>query len=222
MPTKLREIINVSLVLLNNDLLVDNTQIRKFQQAVDADVRLEAGMAANVATGETHPNRTLHLDRDRISLNLAKPRSVVTKEFPSLNSLGDELSRFAEVSAQAFRFTGLGDERCDFGYNADMVFDQDTEQTALEFLGERLINHDIFTRSGREFVGGTCRVMVRDEFGQWNITFEPRSGDLQRRRVFVGANLHNEQQTLPDKTEIESSFGKVVDRVKELMLSLDE
>lgn len=224
MSTNLREIINVSMVLLNHDLLDDNAKIQEFQQAVDVDVRLEGGMAANVATGETHPNRILHLDRDRIALNMSKPRSVITKEFPAPTSLDEDLSRFAEVAEQAFIIADLSKEvQYDFGYNADIVFDQDSGQTALEFLGERLLNHSIFSGVGRQFVGGACRVTVKDEHGrQWNYTLEPRAGDLRRRRVFVGTNLHNDQRRLPDKREITDAIGEVVNSVKDLMRRLDE
>jgi hypothetical protein len=222
MPTNLREIINVNFVLLNHGLLSNNAQIQEFEQAVDADVRLEGGMATNVLTGETHPSRTLHLDRDRIVLNLSQLRSTIMREFPLLNSLDEELSRFAEVAEQALSATGLSEVTFDFGYNADMVFDQDAEDTALGFLGNRLLNGRIFSQSGRELVGGTCKVIVEDDSGQWNYTFEPRAGDLQRRRVFVATNLHNIQQPLPDGTAISSSISKVVGNVKDLMSRLDE
>lgn len=222
MPSTLREIINVSLVLLEHDLLGDNDQMRKFQQAVDVDVRLEGSMAANVVTGQTHPSRILHLDRDRISLNLSGPRSMIIKEFPGLNSLDDELRRFAEVAQQAFSLSGLSSPRCDIGYNADMVFDQDTEATALGFLGKRFLDYDMLSEPGRELIGGTCRMIVRDESGQWTYNFEPRAGDIQGRRVFVGTNLHQTQQPLPDRCTISKSIGKVVDSVKDLMCRLDK
>ena len=222
MPTNLHEIINVSFVLLNHELLGDNAQIQEFEQAVDAEVRLEGGMATNVLTGETHPSRTLNLDRDRIVLNLSQPRSAIMRGFPLLNSLDGELRRFAEVVEQALSATDLSEGTFEFGYNADMVFDQDAEDTALGFLGNRLLNGSIFRQPERELVGGTCKVVVRDDSGQWNYTFEPRAGELQRRRVFVGTNLHNDHQPLPDRTAILNSISEVVDNSKDLMSRLDE
>ena len=221
MSTELREIINVSLVLLNQGLLQDNDQLHAFQQAVDVDVRVEGGMAADLVTGQTHPSRTIHLDRHRISLSVSRPRSAITKEFPSLAALRSELSLFGEVVEHAFRASGISQVRCDFGYNADMVFDQDTGETALEFLGGRLLNRGALSQPGRRLAGGTCRVVIQDEFGQWNYNFEPRAGDLQRRRLFVGTNLHNEQQLLPGKDEIADSIGKVVNSVIQMMKHLD-
>ena len=222
MATDLREIINVSLVLLNHDLLGDDAQVQAFLEAVDVDVRLEGGMATNVLTGATHPSRTLYLDRDRISLTLSQPRSTIVREFPSLTSLREELDRFAEVVDEVFNATGISGITCDFGYNTEMVFTQDVEDTALRFLGNRLLNGGVFNQPGRQLIGGTCRVIVEDESGQWNYTFEPRAGDLHRRRVFVGTNLHNTQQPLPGRSDIATYIGNIVDNTKELMSRLDE
>ena len=223
MPTELREIINVSLVLLGQGLLTDDAQMREFQESVDVDIRLEGGMATNVVTGQTHPSRTLHLDRDRISLNLAGPRSMLIKDFPVLNLLDDELDSFAEVAEKVISISKLyGSTRCDFGYNADMVFHQNSEETALGYLGKRLLADELFDQTGRELIGGTSRVIIRDEFGQWTYNFEPRAGDIQGKRVFVGTNLHQAEQLLPDKDIISSSLCKVVDSVKDLMCRLDE
>lgn len=223
MPTKLREIINVSLaLLLDQELLSSNDQVEAFHQALDVDFRQEVGMAANVATGETHPTRIFDLHRDRIILNLSRVRTVITREFPSLDTLDRDLSRFAEVTDHILRTTDLSEVRCDFGYNVDMVFDQDTKETALEFLGERLLNYDALNQPGRELVGGTCRIIVKDESGQWTYNLEPRAGDLQRKRVFVGTNLHKQESLLPGKDEITSSIESVVNSVIELMCRLDE
>ena len=223
MSAKLREIINVSLVLLTEGgLLIDDDQIQAFQQALDVDFRQEVGMAANVITGQALPTRTLHLDRDRIVVHLSSARSSITREFPSFDTLNKDLCRFATVADHAFRATGLSEMSSDFGYNVDMVFDQDSKETALEFLGERLLNYGAFSQTGRQLVGGTCRVVLRDGAGQWTYNLEPRAGDLQRKRVFVGTNLHKEQSVLPDKDEISNSLEEVVHSVIELMRLLDE
>ena len=222
MSAELREIINVSLVLLNQDVFNDSTQLQAFQEAVGVDVRIEGGMAANLSTGQTHPNRIVHLDRDRISLNLSQPRSVITRQFPSVDSLRSDLDQFSSVVECAFEASNLTQVRCDFGYNADMVFDHGTEDTAQEFLGGRLLNHRLLNQPGRKFMGGTCRVVIEDTFGLWTYNFEPRAGDLQRRRVFVGTNLHNDQQPLPGKKTISDSIERVVNSVIEMMGRLDK
>ena len=222
MPTRLREIISVSLVLLlDKGLLSEADQLQTFQHEVDVDFRQEVGMAANVTTGETHPNRVLHLDRHRISLNLSPGRSSITREFPLIDTLDRDLGGFAEIANHALNATGLHETTCDFGYNAEMVFDQDANETALEFIGQRLLRHDVLDQTGRHLVGGNCRIIVRDESGQWTYSIEPRAGDLQRRRVFVGTNLHKVNSVLPNEGEISSSLKEVVNSVQDLMCRLD-
>ena len=221
MPTELREIININVTILEQDLLGEDAQILEFQEAMDANVRLSAGSATNVLTGQSHPTRTLNLDRDRISLNLARPRSTIVKEFPELDSLESELRRFSEVAHTALNTSRLTDTQCDFGYNVEMVFDQDAEETALEFIGKRILNYEVLSQSGRELVGGACRFLVNDKAGQWTYIVEPRAGELQRQRVFLGVNLHQEQKALPEQTVISNAISNIVARSKELMHRLD-
>ena len=71
MATSLREIINFSLVILNLELLTSDDAVRAFRNAIDADIRYSGGVAIDAATGQTEQARMLHLDRDRINLNLS-------------------------------------------------------------------------------------------------------------------------------------------------------
>ena len=221
MPTALREIINVNVVILDQDLLGEDAQILEFQEAMGVNVRLSAGVATNVMTGQNHPTRTLNLDRDRISLNLASSRSTIIREFPGVDSLENELRRFAEVAHAAFSTSRLTGTQCNFGYNVEMVFDQDAGETALEFLGKRILNYEVLSEPGRELMGGTCRFLVNDKAGQWTYTIEPRAGELQRHRVFLGVNLHQEQKVLPEQITISNAVNNIVSSAKELMHRLD-
>ena len=222
MATRLREIIGVYVVVLDLELLGSDDQILEFQKALDVDVRLSAGMATNVMTGQNHPTKTLNLDRDRISLNLSKPRSTIIRDFPGIDSLESELSRLAEVAHTAFSISRLTTGAlCNYGYNVEMVFDQDSEETALVYLGKRILNYDVLSQPGRELMGGTCKFLVNDELGQWSYTIEPRAGELQRQKVFLGVNLHQDQKVLPEQTTILNAVSRIVVSANELMNRLD-
>ena len=223
MAVQLREVINFSLVILNLELLASEGSLSGFQNAVEADVRQGGGVSIDVATGQPQPARVLHLDRDRIGLNLSAARSSVTREFPSVDRLREDAERFAQVVNSALLASGqLGDALHNFGYNAEIVFDQDSNETAFEFLGHRLIRNDRLAVPGRDFLGGACRMIMRDEFGQWTYNLEPRFNDVQSTRVFVNVNLHNEQQPLPRGTAAAEAVVRVVEGVRDLMNRLDE
>lgn len=218
MAIDLREIINFSLVIVNLELLSSDGSFQGFQNAVDADIRHGGGVSIDAATGQTQQARILHLDRDRINLNLSAGRSSVTREFPAIDSLTAEAARFAHVVNSALLAgNNLGGALHDFGYNAEMVFDQDSNPTALEFLGERLLRNDRVTSPDRQFLGGACRMIVRDEMGQWTYNLEPRFNDPQTPRVFVNVNLHNEHQPLPQGAEVADAVVQLVQDVQGLM-----
>ena len=222
MAVQLREVINFSLVILNLELLASEGSLTGFQNAVKADVRQGGGVSIDVATGQPQQARVLHLDRDRISLNLSAARSSVTREFPSVDHLRDDAGRFAQVvKAALLEGHHLDDARHSFGYNAEVVFDQDSNETAFEFIGNRLIRSDRLVAPDRQFLGGACRMIVRDELGLWTSSFEPRFNDLQGSRVFVNVNLHNEQEPLPRGMAVADAVVRVVEGVRDLMNRLD-
>ena len=222
MAANLREIINFSLVVVNLDLLASEGSFTGFQNAVDADIRQGGGVSIDVATGQPQQARMLHLDRDRINVNLSPARSSFTREFPSVSSLPEDATRFAHVVNSAFLAGGhLSDASHSFGYNAEMVFDQDLAPTAFEFIGNQLIRSDRVAAPDRVFLGGACRMIFSDELGQWTYNLEPRFNDVQSPRVFVNVNLHNEQQPLPRGTQVADAILQIVDGVRDLMQRLD-
>ena len=222
MAANLREIVNFSLVIVNLDLLNSDDAMRGFQQAVDADIRHGGGVSIDAATGQTQQARTLHLDRDRINLNLSSARSSITREFPAVENLAADADRFAHVVNYALTAgNSLDGARHEFGYNAEMVFDQDYSPTAFEYLGERLLRRERVVPANRQFLGGTCRMIVRDELGQWTYSFEPRFNDPQTPRVFINVNLHNVERPLPNRTQVVDAIVQIVEGVQDLMNRLD-
>ncbi|MDE2786382.1 MAG: hypothetical protein OXL37_06930 [Chloroflexota bacterium] len=218
MASNLREIINFSLVIVNLELLASEGSFQGFQSAVDADIRHGGGVSIDAATGQTQQARILHLDRDRVNLNLSPARSSVTKEFPAVDGLAAEAARFAQiVNSALLAGNDLGGALYDFGYNAEMVFDQDSNPTAFEFLGERLLRKERVAPPNRQFLGGACRMIIRDELGQWTYNLEPRFNDPQTPRVFVNVNLHNEQRPLPQGTAVADAVVQLVGGVRDLM-----
>lgn len=218
MPATLHEIINFSLVILQLELLPSDDQVRRFGDVVNADVRPGGGVSIDAATGRTQQARTLHLDRDRINFNLSPSRSSITREFPSVSNLDADAERFAQILDTTFApLEGLDHARFDFGYNAEMVFNQDHSPTALEFLGQQLLRTDRLALPNRHFLGGACRLIIADHLGQWTYNLEPRLNDLQSPRVFTNVNLHNAQRPLPRTAQIKETILHTVSSVEELM-----
>ena len=218
MAANLREIINFSLVIINLELLTSDDALRGFQNAVDADIRHGGGVSIDAATGQTQQARILNLDRDRIVLQLSPTRSSITREFPAVNNLEAEARRFAQVVDNALTAGhSLNGARHDFGYNAEIVFDQDYSPTAFEFLGERLLRGERVAPPNGRFVGGACRMIFVDELGQWTYNLEPRFNDPQTSRVFINVNLHNSERPLQHGEQVADAIVQMVAGVEDLM-----
>ena len=218
MAANLREIVNFSLVIVNLELLTLDDEVREFHNAVDADVRPGAGVSIDAATGRTQQARTLHLDRDRININLSPSRSSFTREFPSVDNLTSDTERFAHIVDSALPSRrSLQPDRFDFGYNAEMVFDQDYSTTALEFLGQQLLRAERIELPNRRFIGGACRLIITDDLGQWTYNLEPRFNDLRASRVFISVNLHNVERPLPQSVEIIEAIRRTISGTQDFM-----
>ena len=218
MAANLHEIATFSLVILGLDLLTTDDELRAFQASVEADLRPGPGISFNPATGQSQQTRVFHLDRDRVVLNLSPLRSSFTREFPYVENLESETTRFAQIVDHALMSRqDTENTPHDFGFNTEMVFDQDQCPTAFEFLGQRLIRSENATAPDRLFIGGTCRFIIRDELGQWTYNLEPRHNDPETSRIFVNVNLHHEQRPLPAQGEITTAISQMVANTQDLI-----
>jgi hypothetical protein len=224
MVIALHEVANFSLVILNLDLLTTDDAVRQFQAEADVDIRREVGVNIDPVSGQAGPVKTFHLDRDRITMNLSEARSTITKEFPVVNSLESEVSRFADVVSHALSSrNNLNTAKFDFGYNAEMVFAQDASPTAFRFLGDHLINYGKIAVPNHQFLGGACQMIILDDHQrQWTYNLAPRFNDTATTRVFMGINLQSSQRRLPRGAEVTSALNQIVHDATGLMERLSE
>ena len=199
MTVHLLDAVSNNLVLIGTGLLNHEDQVARFKAAFDLDLRLEIGVVANAITGAMEQSRTFTSNRERTSFSLSPSRTTITREYPTLN----DLEKFAEVVTLAIDCSEVdrGELRT-FGYNFEMVFDQDTESSAVRYIGERLIGRDRLGETGWELTGGAGRVSFRGADGQRNFVVEPRFGDEETTRFFLSVNLHRQDTPLPDQLEI--------------------
>lgn len=206
MAVNLEDVLSASLVLVGVELLNEAGVVERFRNELAPDLRLEIGMVVNGATGLHEPSRTLTLGKDRIQLTLHGSRSTIAREYPG--DMG--LARLAEVAARAIELTGSeGIVPQAFGYNIELVCDQDSGQPALRYIGNRLFASLPIDEPGRDFVGGTGQLIYADADGQRTITVQPRFNAPDTSRVFLSLNLHKEEQRFPNAAEIQATLSEI-------------
>lgn len=219
MAVEVQDVLKANLVLVGVGLLTKSEELDAFRNAVGTEVE----MAPNLFLGGPLPNieasGTVTLSRDRTVVDVSPSRSTVAREYPSFEDLG----RLADVAGYAIAKTGLGDQRLRaFGYNIELVYDQDSGLPAVRYLADRLFAPEISRNEGWRLVGGAGR-LVFDEGGKpRNITVEPRLNDPSTTKIFMSLNVHENDQRLPDAGEIKKSLEETWGQAHEFVNRLDD
>ena len=214
------EVIKANLVLVGLRLLSGQEEFEAFRRAVGSDVQAAGtGLAMNIRTGLTEPMIGLALNRDRITIELSPDRSTINRDYP----LREDLRRLAEVAGYAIDNTPEEEQQLQaFGFNMDMIFDQDSEELAFEYLSRRLFNAGPLGNEGWQLVGGAGKLIFDDGDRRWTISLEPRFNDATESRVLLTANLHRPEQRLPTEDEIRNSLEGLWDETHLFVQRLDE
>lgn len=224
MPVTVHEIVRANLVLVGVVLLNAPDETERFRMALDADLREELGLTANLAGGLPEPTRTVTMNRDRIALTLSPSRTSIDKEYPSPEDPTSDFARLAEVAHCAIASTVMEtNQAVTFGYNLEAVFNQDSRQPTLHYLGNRLFNAQSLglSRPGTHRRDGQLIFSDSDK-RQWTIATRPRSNDDRDRRVVLALNLHLTEQPLPSAGEIQTSLREVWNPAKSFMERLNQ
>ena len=214
------EVVKANIVLVGLRLLSAPEEIESFKHTIGTDVQLAGvGMGVNVQTGLAEPGLSLILNRDRITLDLSPSQSAINRDYP----LREDLARLAEVAGKAVSNTsGEEQDLRAFGFNIEMVFDQDSDLPAVGYLSRRLFDVDGLGSEGWQFIGGAGKLIFGDEGRRWTVALEPRFGDETESRVFLSVNLHKARQSPPTEDEIRNSFEELWDEVHDFVQRLDE
>lgn len=218
MTVTLEDTLNANLVIVGVELLNEPDAVERFRNEMATDLRLEAGLVANDIMAMPEPSRSLILGRDRIRLILHASRSTIAREYPDKAGL----SRLAQAASRAIEFTGLGSQAPQaFGYNMELVFNQDSGQPAIQYIGNRVFGSLSIDEPGRSLIGGIGQLIFADAAGQWTIRVEPRSGDSTTSRIFLGLNLHKEETRLPDEAGILATLEEIQREAQAFMERLE-
>ena len=220
MAITIPEVVKANLVLLGLRLLSAPEELESFKQAIGTDVQLAGvGMGVNVQTGIPEPGFILTLNRDRITLDLSAARSIINRDYPS----HEDLPRLAQVARQAITTTSITENQLRaFGFNIELIFDQDSGTPAFGYLSERLFDVGPLGNEGWQFVGGAGRLIFDDSGRRWTVSLEPRFNDETESRVFLTVNLHRPEQRVPTEDEIRGSLEEIWDVTHQFVQRLDE
>lgn len=215
------EILNINLVLVGVELIKTPDEINEFRNAVGVDVVIaEAGFAIGAPIGVpvnlAGGSRILSLDKDRITIDVSAQRSTIKRDYPL--SIG-EIERLAEVATFAISTTESQPKA--FGYNIEMVYEQDSGMPASQYLSERLFADDVPKIEDGNVLGGSGRLAFAGNGKTWRVGIEPRFNNEMDKRVFLTLNMHIDHNRFPAREEIMSSMREIEENAKSFASCLD-
>ncbi len=209
MAVQVDEILKANLVLVGVELLNTPAAQDAFQLAVDSELFPDGAGLVIDPDGSQRPLRRLALRRDRIAFELSASRTVIEREF--LFDVEQDLVRLAEVAGLAIGCTQLGGTvPSSFGYNIELVCDQDSGDPAAKYLASQLFRPDLMP--GWDPVGGSAQISFRSGVSQWTARAEPRLNSATTTKIFYSFNSHHNEERLPESAEILGSLREVWER----------
>ena len=220
MATTVQDVLNVNLVLVGVGLLNKPEEFNEFRDAVATDVVVAgSGLVIGIPTNTAETGRTLTLNRDRIALDISPSRSVIRRDYP----LYGDLDRLAEVIGHAITKTDIkSQEPQAFGYNIELVYDQDSGIPALQYLAKRLFAANLPGNEGWELIGGTSRLLFEGGEARWSVTVDSRFNDEAATKIFLSLNMHRAETRLPRLDEVRASLQEVWTQAHNFAIQLDE
>lgn len=212
MSTEIQDVLKAYLVLVGVDLLNTPESINSFRDSIDSEISL------SIVPGLPSHSRMITLPKHRISLSLESGRSTLEREYPSR----DDLSMLAKVSHKAVYHTNLeGHIFQAFGFNIELVYDQDSGFPAAKYLSNKIFRNDFPGNDSWNLHGGSAKITFHSEDKYWNVTIEPRFNDSETSKVFLTLNLHRTDRRLPEEQGILDSLEETWDEAMKFVKHLD-
>ena len=220
MAVTVQDILAIDAVFAGLELLRNDLEIAECGTALGSEIITEGGM---LVLGQSHgvavQGRKLLIPRDRMIVETSSVRTRVARQYPANI---EDVESVVSLSKHAIASTDLqGTVPSSFGFNMELVYDQDSGQNAHSYLGRRLFSRASDLHEEWGYVGGSGKLLVHEEAWRWTINLDPRFQAADTSKVFLGANLHLSEARIPGDDEMDMLLRELWNRVHGLIENLD-
>ena len=215
-------VLRIDITLAGLEALRHDSEVSAFEAAAGTVVVTEGvGLRLTISAGQASPapGRLLRLPRERLVLETSKRWTRVSMEYPTGV---DEVAGVGRTVARACDATTLEDATpTAFGFNIEMVYDQDSGEKAIEYLGHRLLRPPVGLVEGETRFGGSGRIVLAEAESQLSVVVEPRHQSLDTTEVFLAMNQHFDGGRVPSADEMTERMSALWKRVHAFATDLD-
>ncbi len=220
MTVEIQDVLNANVVLLGIGLLNTPKELEDFQNSINAEVRSAAGaVVLGLQDVSLEAGRKFDLPRERVSLESSSARTTIQREYPAKA----DLKRLSDIVCCALKHTDTqGQSPQAFGYNIELVYNQTSGQSAIQYLGQRLFDRVALVNGDMELAGGLGQILLDSPTGRWTVRVEPRFGEESATRVFMAVNYHRQEHRIPDVDEISRDLQEIWEKANSFATRLDQ
>ncbi len=216
-------VLQMNTTLAGLEALRLDSEVSAFEAAAGTVVVAEGvGLRLTVSAGQASPapGRLIRLPRERIVLETSKLWTRVSVEYPAKV---DEIADVGRTLERACAATALrGAIPTAFGFNIEMVYDQDSGEKAIDYLGRRLLRKPVGLVEGESRFGGSARIVLPESESRLSVVVEPRLQSLDTTEVFLAMNQHFDRGSLPSAVEVTERMSALWQRAHAFATDLDE
>ena len=220
MAVNVQEVLVVDAVLAELALLRNETEIVACGEAMGAEIVGDGIVLASQRHGSAPAQgQVLRLHRDRLLVETSAARTRIAREYPTGI---EDVHLVSRLTAHAIASTDVeGKLPTAFGFNIQIVYDQDSGEPTTRYLGRRLFKSALDLDENWVQSGGFGRMLFQEGHRRWTIVLEPRMQDPNTTKVFLDVNLHVSEERLPSRDDVDLLLEEVWSRAHSLIETID-
>ena len=207
MSVRLHVALNANVTITGIDLSNTTELIQNLGIASNTDVEVQLN--------DNEEIDTLVIDKERIEIQLQKSEATIVRVYPDEGNL-QPLAKIASVVLNM-----ESHEIEEISYNTELVFEQDSGQSAEKYLGPRLFFHNQLGDGQASLWGGSGEMIFGNSQERKTFTISPRLYDEHTTRVLIEASYRIISKLVPDGSQIEEALKVIWSDAHRLMEQLD-
>lgn len=212
MGIRVEDALSVNVVFVGTGLLTGPGELDRFRDAAGVEVVGDIPGALVDPDGNVPPVQvnTFRIAKDRVAIQSSSPRTNIVREYPEF----EDLQRLAQLATYAIEHTDSERRQITaFGFNIDLVFEQDSGESAGTYLAKRLFS-DSFLEDSQSLISGAASLAFLENGNRWGLVIEPRFKKEDTTKLFVSLNLHLNKTEIPTLEECHQYLMEIWKRAR--------
>ena len=220
MTVRVRDVLLADVVFAGVDLLGDPAEAERCGAEFGSEIVQNGTFLAAPSPGALPAQGlSLRIPREQMTIETSVMRTRFVKEYPA--DIDDALS-VVRLAQLAIPTEGDFPVPSAIGFNLNLVYEQDSGESAAHYLATRLFNFRRVLPEPWTLFGGFGNLIFVRDASKWTINIEPRFKDENTPLVFLDMNVHFSAQRYPTNAETTEWLRNVWTRAHALIETIDD